>query len=228
MKIFFVRHGHPNYQLDCLTEEGHKQAALAAERLKDEGITEIYSSTCGRAVETAQHTADVLGLTIKQSFDFIREINWGNDDIELAHKGHPWETTDDMVPAAESLVNPDWAQTGRWKDNARLHSTVNGIAKGIDEWLLSLGYKREGEYYRVVGTDTNKTVAMFSHGGASAATFAHLFNLPFPFTAMTFRIFYTGITVVTLPDTVGELVCPQIDLLNDCRHVTRTDVIFGR
>ena len=30
MKIIFVRHGHPNYQLDCLTELGHPQAEAAA------------------------------------------------------------------------------------------------------------------------------------------------------------------------------------------------------
>lgn len=30
MKIYFVRHGEPNYQMNCLTELGHKQAAAAA------------------------------------------------------------------------------------------------------------------------------------------------------------------------------------------------------
>ena len=39
MRIIFVRHGHPNYVNDCLTELGHKHAAAAAERLKDEGIS---------------------------------------------------------------------------------------------------------------------------------------------------------------------------------------------
>ena len=53
MRILFVRHGHPNYELDCLTELGKKQAEAAALRLKDEGIEEIYASTCGRAFETA-------------------------------------------------------------------------------------------------------------------------------------------------------------------------------
>ena len=53
MKIIFVRHGHPDYEKDCLTELGHKQAEAAAERLKDEPIWRIYSSTCGRAYETA-------------------------------------------------------------------------------------------------------------------------------------------------------------------------------
>ena len=35
MKIYFVRHGDPNYRHDCLTELGHKQAQAAAKRLKE-------------------------------------------------------------------------------------------------------------------------------------------------------------------------------------------------
>lgn len=31
MKIVFVRHGHPNYEKDCLTKLGHAQAEAAAE-----------------------------------------------------------------------------------------------------------------------------------------------------------------------------------------------------
>ena len=58
MRIIFVRHVHPNYVNDCLTELGHKHAAAVAERLKDEGISEIYSSTCGRAYETAGYVAE--------------------------------------------------------------------------------------------------------------------------------------------------------------------------
>ena len=34
MKIVFVRHGHPNYHEDCLTELGHLQAEAAARRLE--------------------------------------------------------------------------------------------------------------------------------------------------------------------------------------------------
>ena len=30
MRIVFVRHGHPDYKNDCLTELGHKQAVAIA------------------------------------------------------------------------------------------------------------------------------------------------------------------------------------------------------
>ena len=34
MILYFVRHGHPNYKHDCLTDLGKLQAAAAAERLR--------------------------------------------------------------------------------------------------------------------------------------------------------------------------------------------------
>ena len=55
MRLIMVRHGEPNYELDCLTPEGRRQAAAAAERLSSEGITEIFSSPQGRARETASY-----------------------------------------------------------------------------------------------------------------------------------------------------------------------------
>ena len=76
MRIIFVRHGHPDYVHDCLTPLGHQHAEAAALRLKDEGVTAIYSSTCGRALETAAHLADTLGLPVTRC-DFMREISWG-------------------------------------------------------------------------------------------------------------------------------------------------------
>ncbi len=43
MKILFIRHGHPNYEKNCLTELGHLHAAAVAQRLKNEEVEEIYA-----------------------------------------------------------------------------------------------------------------------------------------------------------------------------------------
>ena len=32
MRIIFIRHGNPDYEKDCLTELGHKQAEAAAKK----------------------------------------------------------------------------------------------------------------------------------------------------------------------------------------------------
>ena len=228
MRIIFVRHGHPDYAHDCLTELGRKHAAAAALRLQDEGIEAIYSSTHGRAMETASHLADALHLPVT-GCDFMREINWGSVDGDpLFADGHPWNTVDRMVAQGESLVDPDWQNSETFRRN-RVVQCVEKVAAGTDAWLATLGYTREGLYYRA-GNDTKRTIAAFGHGGASTAILAHLFNLPFPFVTSTMGPDYTGITIVELPDAEGALVKPRLEMLNDARHIRglTVDNYFGK
>lgn len=218
MRIIFVRHGHPNYALDCLTELGHVHATAAAERLKDEGICEIHTSTCGRASETAQHTAHLLGLDIIPH-DFMREISWGaNDGSVLIHNGHPWYTADEMVGHGKDLTRTDWQITEPFCKN-KVVDCVRHVEESFDGWLKTLGYTREGLYYRVTGRDTCRTIAMFSHGGSSSAALAHMFNLPFPYLCEIMQPDFTSITIVTLADEPGALISPRFEILNDCRHI---------
>ncbi len=228
MRIIFVRHGHPDYVHDCLTPLGHQHAAAAAQRLLHEGVEQIFSSTCGRAYETATHLAELLQLPIA-GCDFMREISWGSADGQpLFEDGHPWSTADQLVAQGEPLLNTDWAACEPFCRN-RVVQHVRQIASAADEWMKALGYTREGLYYRITG-DTRRTVAVFGHGGASAALLSRLFNLPFPFVCAAMGPDHTGITIVTLPDSAQGLVSPRFELLNDARHIQtlQTDNIFGR
>lgn len=229
MRIIFVRHGHPNYAKDCLTELGHKHAAAVAERLKDEGIEEIYSSTCGRAYETAGYVAKECNLPIAKC-GFMREISWGSINGEpLFNDGHPWSTVDNMVANGENVWDYDWASKAPFANN-KMVGCVENIAIALDKWLETLGYKREGLYYRVMeGIDTHRTIAAFGHGGAGSAILSHLLNLPYPFVCTTFGQDYTGITIVTLSDTPGALVKPSFEIMNDARHIKDLQIenVFG-
>ncbi len=228
MRIVFVRHGHPNYANDCLTELGRLHAAAAAERLTGEGIEEIYSSTCGRAYETAGYTAAKLGLSIHKC-DFMREISWGSaDDNPLFLDGHPWDTVEDMIAHDESLLEPDWTEGERFHRN-KMVTDVQKIATATDDWLAHLGYVRKGKYYHACG-NTDRTIAAFGHGGASAAILSHMFNLPFPFTSSIMGPDYTAVTVVSLPNQTDRLVSPHFELLNDARHIRGLQVenIYNR
>ncbi|MBQ2956541.1 MAG: histidine phosphatase family protein [Clostridia bacterium] len=218
MRIIFVRHGHPNYRNDCLTELGHEQAAAAAERLMNEGITEIHCSSHGRAYETAMHLAERLDLQVTKH-DFIREIGWGPiDEGELEDNGHPWFTVDKMVERGISLMDPDWRDSEIFRRN-KVVQFVDNVAKNIDVWLEELGYQREGMFYRVTGSNTNRTVAMFSHAGSSSAAMSHIFSLPFPYFCKAMEMNLTSISIVYLPDRPGELVMPRYEIANDSRHI---------
>jgi broad specificity phosphatase PhoE len=62
VRIFIVRHGDPDYEHDTLTEKGHREASLLAEKLKKEKIDYIYTSPLGRAKDTCAYTARALGM----------------------------------------------------------------------------------------------------------------------------------------------------------------------
>ena len=217
MKIYFVRHGHPNYKNDCLTELGHRQAEAAAERLKNVGIESVFSSTKGRAFETAEHTAKKLGLEVVPC-DFMREISWASVDGEpILSDGHPWYVADILASEGKTLTSHDWQNVYPYC-KSRAVACVDTVTKGLDSWLAELGYVREGEYYRVTCENTDKVVAMFSHGGSSAAALAHLFNIPFAQLVGFLRIGFTGITVVDFRGKTGELIYPKLTS-SDMLHV---------
>ena len=221
MKIYFVRHGHPNYKDDCLTPLGHRQAEAAAARLADEGIEAIYASTCGRAWETAGYTARRLGLDVVPC-DFMREISWGAiDETILPQRGNPWLMSVEQAERGESFRESDWPEREPYC-HSRMVECCATVSAGIDGWLSTLGYTREGDYYRV-GEGTACTVAMFSHGGSSSAAMSHMINLPFPQFCGTFWLEFTSITVLELSDEPGRLTVPIVRLLNDARHIEGLD-----
>ena len=217
MKIIFVRHGHPDYRKDCLTEIGHLHGNAVAERLRYEKIDRICSSSCGRARETAEHIAVYHDLPV-ETFDFIREISWGSiDGTDLFKNGHPWFTIDDMIANGESIRDPEFDKSERFSNNKVIFD-IKRIGDEFDKWLLDLGYKREGTYYRALRKN-DMNVVMVSHGGASSAAIARLFSLPFPFVSATIRADYTAVTIVSMEAEEGQLVQPSFDLVNDSKHI---------
>ena len=219
MRIIFVRHGEPDYQHDCLTEQGRIQAAAAAERLRDEGIEEIFSSPLGRAAETAAAAAEVLKLPVKM-LDYMRELHWGSiDGTPLPSDGHPWDLADILAAEGRDLTDPAWREHPYFRNNI-VTAEADHVARMTDGWLQSLGYERYGAYYRSVRPDDRQvTVALFSHGGSSAAAMGHILNLPFPYACGLFHIEFTGITVIRLDRNPGRQTLPCLELANDGRHI---------
>lgn len=225
MKIIFVRHGHPNYQLDCLTELGHPQAEAAAERLKDEKIDEFFSSSCGRAYETACHIAKCHNKDVAK-FDFIREIRWGYEDTE--DYVHPWNLADEWVAKGKDITNENWQNDPEYK-GITLAGDYNKVATEFDRWLSGFGYEREGKYYRVTRKNDD-TILLASHAGASTAVISHLFNIPFLAACKMFNCDYTAITIVNIEGNESDITSPSFRIVNDARHIEgiTAENIYGR
>lgn len=227
MRIIFVRHGHPNYNRDCLTELGHRQAEAAAIRLHDEKVKGIYASTMGRAMETAAHIAAKHDMEVV-TYDFMREVHWGTVEGErLYQDGHPWFVSDKMVEEQQRVFAPDWMHEEPFCRNLVV-SYVEKAGETFDRWLSGFGYRREGTYYRVE-KNCDDTVIMVSHAGVSSAVLSRLLNLPFPFLCAAMPPDFTAITVLSLSGDVGRLISPKVEILNDARHIANisTELVFG-
>lgn len=218
MRIVFVRHGEPDYEHDCLTETGRRQAAAAAERLRGEGITAIYSSPNGRALETAGFTARLLQLPVTQ-LDYMHEISWGGPDIP--ENGHPWTLSDWMIDReAFDFYHQDWRSHPYFAENAALRY-YDKITAEIDAFLLKRGYLHEQNRFLCQG-GREETIALFSHGGSGACVLSHLLALPFPYVSSVMTYYFTSVTILNFPVREGQYVHPRLELFNDAAHI-RTD-----
>lgn len=230
VRILFVRHGDPNYRDDCLTPLGHLQADAAGERLLGEPIDRIYCSTCGRALETAGHIVARMGIDFAQvqKLPFMEEIDWGsNDGAPLEMNGHPWMISDSMAQQGQSLLQDGWQENELFRRNI-VGGFCQKVGDAFDALLETLGYTREGAFYRV-GQPVCENVLLVSHAGSSTAVFARLFNLPLPFAFSFYRPAFTSVSSVTFAGEPGSLIAPTLSLLNDAKHIEglRVENQFG-
>ncbi|MBR1861217.1 MAG: histidine phosphatase family protein [Lachnospiraceae bacterium] len=215
MKLIFVRHGEPDYEKDCLTQLGHKQAAAAAERLERENLDKIYASPMGRAQETASYTAKMTGLEIN-TLDFMHEISWGGEG--LPENGHPWTLSDRLIQEENfDFYGKDWREHPYFKGNAatEYYDRITDKFAGV---LESHGYRQDGGRF-MCDTDRDETVAVFSHGGSSGSVIAGLLSLPFPYVLSEMTFDFTSIVILEFPVNKGEYVKPRLKLFNDCEHI---------
>jgi len=219
MRLILVRHAEPNYELDCLTELGHKQAKIAAQRLINEGIEEIYSSPMGRARQTAQAFSDASGIKKIEILDFMHEIRYGPENDLYNEEWSPWAASDKMISKGQELCTENWRELPVFTGNTATID-VDNVMKNADSLLEKWGYKREGLYYRNIrSNDDQHTIALFSHGGSSTALLSRIFNIPFPYLCATLHIPHTGITILRFDRTPGKLAVPVIELACDGRHI---------
>ena len=219
MRIIFVRHGEPDYEKDCLTELGVRQAQAVAQRLLDEGIETLYSSPLGRARQTAQAFAEAAGAGQTRILDFMREIRYGREGALYDERWNPWTIAGSMAGDGQSLQNPQWRELPLFKDNTATVD-IDRIAGAADTWLSELGYRREGLYYRNCRPDSGEhTAVLFCHGGSTTAVLSRVLNQQFPYLCAILHLPFTAITILRFSRHPGELSAPVVELAGDSRHI---------
>ena len=181
MRILIIRHGDPDYENDTLTEKGHREAALLAERLAGEDIKEIYVSPLGRARDTAEYTLKKKGMEATvcpwlEEFPILID----RPDMSDGKKHGIW----DWLPADWTVVD-EFYDKDKWADvpifkEAGVREVYEQVIAGLDKLLAEHGYERDGRYYRVTKPNSD-TIAFFCHFGLECVLLSHLFGIsPMP------------------------------------------------
>ena len=172
MRLLIIRHGDPDYEHDTLTPAGHREAALAAERLCKEQIAAFYLSPLGRAQDTAKYTLDAMHRT-GETLPWLREFHAPILHPDTGDVRVPW----DWLPAAWT-TEPRYYDKDLWCETEvmRAHGVrdeARRVYGGLDAVLAAHGYVRDGMIYRPERANT-ETLAFFCHFGVECVMLAHL------------------------------------------------------
>lgn len=180
LDIYYVRHGEPDYSSDTLTELGHKQAEKTAQVLKKIEFDKVFSSSLGRAVETAKHTTEKTGNKIFQ-IDWIREdLAWKHLAFNNEENFCTWIYNQEkyMGRMFELQDDPDWYLNTLFPGEIRVG--IKEMAEAVDEWLLEMNIFHDRETKKFISRGkTPQTIAVFAHEGASTLFISSILDMSY-------------------------------------------------
>ena len=221
MNLYIVRHGNPNYDLDCLTPLGHEQAEAAAEALEALGIDEIFSSPMGRARETAKHLADRIGKPISIE-------PWAHEVEAYAKSadGRPVQLVSiggDLLRSPELIaMGDDWMKHPRFDGEASVRSVIDEVESGMSDFMRRQGYVLDGERFRALDPEhpNEKNIALFCHAGVFLVITAYLLQIPHRVAWNTLFMYtcgYTWSNLITNDEGYGTV---RYYCVNNTSHIT--------
>ena len=218
MRILILRHGEPDYDLDCLTEKGHEQAALLAERLAGEDIAAFYVSPMGRARETCDATLRRFPGQEAAVCDWLHEFDLMWEDPVTHRREAVWDIRPDRWTEIPLLFERDGWYTHPAMQAAGMGPRIKAVDAGIDAVLEGYGLVRESGHYRVE-RPCSDTIALFCHYGAMCAVTAHLLNMSPMILWQGSNADHTAITELCTDDRYAAVANFRICAFNDTHHL---------
>ncbi len=226
MDLWIVRHGEPIYGPDTLTDLGRRQAQALADRFAVHGLHRVYSSPQGRALETAEPTAQRLGLPVTV-LPWVREV-WpemtlpqpdGSRRFVMDMPGTLYRS-DEAIGLGEKWYAMDCLA------GSQARETFAYVAEESDRFLAELGYRREGGVYRVTAPNEER-IAVFCHAGLTLSCWLpHLMAIPPHLFWAAFDLTHSGVTLLHWENSPSGYTAPKCLLLSDMSHIYKADLPF--
>ncbi len=166
MRIYFVRHGHTFYNrfgimnddpsVDVrLTKKGKRQAAAAAEKLKETPLTHIYTSTLPRTIETAKIINKYHNLKLTSD----ARLN----DNKTGFNGKPW-----FFAAAAYVLTKD-RYSKRFRDGESLLDSKQRVTDFLED--LKVKHDKSDSILIVAHSNTGQILAGYFNDLTTLETF---------------------------------------------------------
>ena len=229
MLLYIIRHGDPNYALDCLTPKGQLQAEAVGKRIAASGIDRIFSSPMGRAKETAAPACRLLGL------DYTIE-EWTHEIGDERKTTYP----NGEFTSISNLQNTLFLEKGGYKlsfEEAYSHPAIAATEmdkackfiwdNGVD-FLARLGYQYEDGIFKILQPNEEK-VALFCHAAFSRAWISMLLRIPLHLAWAGFDYAHTGVTVLEFKNNPDGYTAPKCLCYSDLSHFYKDgpDMVFN-
>lgn len=218
MFLYVIRHADPDYPNNTITEYGHQEAQALSERLAGEGLTRIYTSPMGRAVDTARYTVEATGIA-PHVLDWTCEIQIPGVEQGPYGKLSPFNLAGEVIRAApDACRSHDGVSCLPWVKDTPIAECAQTIRDASDAFLADLGYEREGGLYRCVRPN-NERVAMFCHFGFAGVLLSHLLEIPLPLIWSGIWLAPSSVTTIFFEQRSDEWAVPRCIALGDTGHL---------
>ena len=204
MRILIVRHAEPDYEHDCLTEKGRREADLLGRRLAAVPARAYYVSPLGRARETAEYTLRRVRRTAV-TLPWLAEFRGHTVDRRTGRPRIPWD-----FRTADWAGHPLLFDRERWTEDELVREGDTAAiwqetTAGVDALLAEHGYRRDGHVYRCEH-NTDDTLVLFCHFGIGTAVLAYLTDMPPVPLWQSFLFLPSAVTTVITQERVpGEI-----------------------
>ena len=219
MLLYIVRHGHPDYATDSLTERGWLQAEAVGKRLAATGIDQVYASPMGRARQTAEPTCRLLDLPchIEPWAHEFQEERWTEEpygkpvSVTMVQNTYYRENGGIDLPYDRAYEAVGFRASG-------MKNAVAYIEEGGRDFLERLGYKEENGVYRILRANEDR-VALFCHSIMARAWISTLLHIPIHMMWAGFHYTHTGVTVLEFRNNADGFTAPKCLCYSDMSHL---------
>ena len=218
MKIVFIRHGDPNYELDALTEKGILEAKALIPRVEKMNADYYYVSPLGRARQTAQIAIERIDKEAKV-LDWLREF-----PAVVKHICEP-----DPGPQCWDWMPSDWAKDPSFYDidhffdhpvmaNGHVKEIYEDVLRHFDALLKKHGYAKNGKTFDVLNGN-HDTLCFFCHFGIECVLLSYLINVSPMILWHGFVAAPSSVTIVNTEERQKGIASFRISHFGDTSHL---------